>query len=128
MLVAEVFEGLGRAEDAIAYARAELADPFNYSVASKLRSGQLLGRCHAARGEHSLSVAAFDAAIEQAKEGLWLRSEAVTVLGRAVAGKEAGGIGGHWPAATGIKRMREVLGRMELGVSEREMLEVPLLG
>ena len=38
-------------------------DKFNFTSPSKMRAGQLLGRCHAALGQQSLSATAFDAAI-----------------------------------------------------------------
>ena len=63
VLAGEVLERQERHEDAIIWAQAELADPFVISNASKLRAGQLLGRAHAARGQHALAIAAFDAAV-----------------------------------------------------------------
>ena len=38
------------------------------------RSGRVLGRCHAAMGQHELSAAAFDASIELTKTGRLLMS------------------------------------------------------
>ena len=40
----------------------------------QIRAGRLLGRCHAALGQHALSVAAFEAATQLAKAGGYLVS------------------------------------------------------
>jgi hypothetical protein len=121
MLVAEVFEQQGRHADAIQFAQTDLQDHHNFSVVSKVRAGRVLGRCHAALGQHTLSVSAFDAAIELAQSRQLLLSEALSVRGRAVAGRNgAGGSGLHWDEETGKQRLVEVMGRMQ---GPREVLE-----
>ena len=82
--------------------------------------GRLLGRCHAALGEHTLSVAALDAALQLAKTGELMYSEALTVRERAQAGKAAAaagasssGSGLHWDEYTGKQQLMEVMGRMQ---------------
>ena len=60
-LIAEAMEQEGRLQDAVRMARAEIADPFVFNSASRIRAGRLLGRCHAAQGQHSLSAAALAA-------------------------------------------------------------------
>ena len=105
------------------WARAELADDFNRNALSCIRAGQLLGRGHAAKGEHALSVSAFDSAFEMAKQGRHVWSELLTVRGRAAAGSKADGAAGHWPRHTGSGRLEEALGRMEV----REDYRVALL-
>ena len=75
-------------------------------------AGQLLGRCHAARGEHELSVSAFNEALKLAKMGRYLLSEYLTVRGQALAGQGAGGAGRHWSKQEGQRRLVEVAGRM----------------
>ena len=60
-LVAECFEQHGMLEAAIKWARAELADPLVINSPSRIRAGRLIGRAHAALGQHELSTAAFDA-------------------------------------------------------------------
>jgi hypothetical protein len=114
------------------FAQAELQDSFNFNAASKVRAGRVLGRCHVALGQHTLSVSAFDAAISLAKRGHFLLSEALTVRGRAQAwrGKACssdnaiGGSGLHWDERTGKLRLEEVMGRMQ---GAREPLQL-LLG
>jgi hypothetical protein len=114
------------------FAQAEIQDSFNFNAASKVRAGRVLGRCHVALGQHTLSVSAFDAAISLAKRGCFLLSEALTVRGRAQAwrGKgcssdgDVGGGGLHWDERTGKQRLEEVMGRMQ---GAREPLEL-LLG
>jgi hypothetical protein len=103
---------------------AELQDQFNFNASSKVRAGRVIGRCHAALGEHALSVSAFDAAIELARRGRFLLSEALTIRDRALAGQGAGGIGLHWDEPTGKQRLSEVMGRMQ---GPREPLQM-LLG
>ena len=82
----------------------------------------MIGRCHAALGEHALSVSAFNAAIELARRGRFLLSEALTIRDRALAGQGAGGL--HWDEREGKQRLVEVMGRMQ---GPREPLEM-LLG
>ena len=79
----------------------------------------MLGRCHAALGQHELSAAAFDASIELTRTGRLLMSEALAVRGRALAGRGAGGTGGHWSEGNGRDRLVEVLARMQLGEADR---------
>jgi hypothetical protein len=125
VLVAEVFEQQGRPADAIRFAQTDLQDYHNLSVVSKARAGRVLGRCHAALGQHMLSVSAFDAAIELAQSRKLLLSEALAVRGRAAAGRnEDGGGGLHWDEVTGKQRLAEVMGRMQ---GPREALERALL-
>jgi hypothetical protein len=125
VLVAEVFEQQGRHADAIRFAQTDLQDYHNCSAVSKVRAGQVLGRCHAALGQHMLSVSAFDAAIELAQSRKLLLSEALSVRGRAAAGKNgAGGGGVHWDDETGKQQLAEVMGRMQ---GPREALQRALL-
>jgi hypothetical protein len=102
------------------FAVAELQDCFNFSASSKVRAGRVIGRCHAALGEHALSVSAFDAAIDLARRGRFLLSEALTIRDRALAGQGAGGDGLHWDEPTGKHQLSEVMGRMQ---GPREPLE-----
>jgi hypothetical protein len=114
VLVAEVFEQQGRHADAIRFAQTDLQDHHNLNVASKMRAGRVLGRCHATLGQHMLSVSAFDAAIELAQSRKLVLSEALAVRGRAVSGRnELGGSELHWDESTGKQRMVEVMGRMQ---------------
>ena len=55
------------------FAAAEIQDCFNFSAASKVHAGRVIGRCHAALGEHALSEAL---TIELARRGRFLLSEA----------------------------------------------------
>jgi hypothetical protein len=121
VLVAEVFEQQGRHADAIRFAQTDLQDYHNLNAVSKVRAGRVLGRCHAALGQHMLSVSAFDAAIGLARSGKLLLSEALSVRGRAAAGRN-GAEGGqlHWDEETGKQRLAEVMGRMQ---GPREALE-----
>jgi hypothetical protein len=106
------------------YAVAELQDQFNFSASSKVRAGRVIGRCHAALGEHALSVSAFDAAIELARRGRFLLSEALTIRDRALAGQVVGKNELHWDEREGKQRLAEVMGRMQ---GPREPLDT-LLG
>ena len=78
----------------------------------------MLGRCHAALGQHELSAAAFDASIEMTRTGRLLMSEALGVRGHWLAGMEArtgaaGAVGGvQWSKTTGRARLAEVVSRM----------------
>jgi hypothetical protein len=59
-------------------------------------------------------VSAFDAAIELAQSRKLLLSEALSVRGRAAAGRNGAGDGGlHWDEETGKPRLVEVMGRMQ---------------
>ena len=110
------------------FAQADLQDCFNFSASSKVRAGRVLGRCHAALGQHMLSVSAFDSAISLAKRGRFLFSEALTVRGRVLAGQgrsigsepAVSGSGLHWDERTGKQRLEEMMGRMQ---GAREPLE-----
>jgi hypothetical protein len=106
------------------FAAAEIQDCFNFNAASKVAAGRVIGRCHAALGEHILSVAAFDAAIELAKRGRFLISEALAIRGRALAGRAGegivGGSGLHQDEQEGKQQLSEVMGRMQ---GPREPLE-----
>jgi hypothetical protein len=114
VLVAEVFEQQGRHADAIRFAQTDLQDHHNLNVSSKVRAGRVLGRCHAALGQHMLSVSAFDAAIGLARSGKLLLSEALAVRGRAATGRNgAGGSGLHWDEEAGKQRLVEVMSRMQ---------------
>ena len=95
------------------FAVAELQEKFNFNAASKVRAGRVIGRCHAALGEHALSVSALDAAIVLARCGRFLLSEALAIRDRALLGQGAGGSGLHWDEAAGTQRLVEVAGRMQ---------------
>jgi hypothetical protein len=126
VLVAEVFEQQGRHAEAIRFAQTDLQDYHSFNVPAKVRAGRVLGRCHAALGQHALSVSVFDAAIELAQSRKLLLSEALSVRGRALSGRSggAGGSGGQWDVATGKQRLAEVMGRMQ---GPRDVLERALL-
>jgi hypothetical protein len=125
VLVAEVFEQQGRYADAIRFVQIDLQDCHNLNVPSKVRAGRVLGRCHAALGQHMLSLSAFDAAIDLAQSRKLLLSEALAVRGRASAGRNwASGSELHWDESTGKQRLAEVMGRMQ---GPREVLERALL-
>jgi hypothetical protein len=125
VLIAEVFEQQGRHADAIRFAQTDLQGYHNFNVPSKVRAGRVLGRCHAALGQHALSVSAFDAAIELSQLRKLLLSEALAVRGRAAAGRNGTGGGElHWDETTGNQRLAEVVGRMQ---GPREALERALL-
>jgi hypothetical protein len=125
-LLAEVFEGDGRHADAIAFAQAELQSVHSFNLPSKVRAGRVLGRCHAAMGQHALSVAAFDAAIDLAKAKRFLLSEALSVRGRVLTAKGSGeGHGCHWDEHMQNQQLEEVMGRMQ---GPRELLEKLMRG
>jgi hypothetical protein len=106
------------------FAAAEIQGWFNFSAASKVRAGRVVGRCHAALEEHALSIAAFDAAIELARRGRLLLSEALSIRGRVLAGRSGEGAGGgsglHWDEREREQQLSEVMGRMQ---GAREPLE-----
>jgi hypothetical protein len=95
---------------------------FNLNAASKVRAGNVLGRCHVALGEHALSVSAFDAAIELAKRGRFLLSEALLIRDRVLAGRGTGKGTMHWDEQKGGQRLAEVMGRMQGGREPLELL------
>jgi hypothetical protein len=125
-LIAEVLQWQGRYKEAISFAVAELQADFNFNAASKVRAGRVLGCCHAAIGEHALSVSALDAAIELARRGGFLLSEALAIRDRALAGTRGAGSGLDWDERTKKQRVEEVMGRMQ-GPREplRELLRAP---
>ena len=99
----------------------------------KARAGRLLGRAHAARGEHALACAALEAALQTAKCGALLYSEALVVrqaalLGKAAQahamtdGRDGSGSMQNWAEQTG--RLTEVMGRMR---GDKQLLEKLLL-
>merc|ERR1712205_201722 len=106
------------------------------NMPSIVRAGRLLGRCHAALGQHTLAVAALEAAIGGAKIGELVFSEALTVRTRALVSKAAGatvnvnadggsnGGGAYWSEAEGKRRLQEMMGRMDC---ERPLLEKLML-
>jgi hypothetical protein len=100
-----------------------LQDQFNFSASSKVRAGRVIGRCHVALGEHALSVSAFDAAIELARRGRFLLSEALIIRDQALAGQVVGENELHWDEREGKRRLAEVMGRMQ---GPREPLEMLL--
>eukprot|EP00935_MAST-01C_sp_MAST-1C-sp1_P001079 g1079.t1 len=92
------------------------------NVISKARAGRLLGRLHAALGEHALSLAALDAALATTKLGKLLFSESLTVRARVLVGKAATAdatgaeqSSAHWDMETEMERLQEVIGRMDGG-------------
>ena len=95
---------------------------------SKVAGGRLLGRCHAALGEDTLSVVALDAALEAARTGGFLLSEALCVKEKALLGRAAACTGGgsrpHWEEQMGKRRLSEVMGRM---IGSKALLEKLLL-
>ena len=58
-------------------------------------------------------MSAFDAAIELAKRGRFLLSEALLIRDRALAGQGAGKGTLHWDEQKGEERLAEVMGRMQ---------------
>ena len=71
-------------------------------------------------------MSAFDAAIDLAKRGRFLLSEALSIRGRVLAGQESqggrsgSGSGLHWDEREGKQRLAEMIGRMQ---GPREPLE-----
>jgi hypothetical protein len=77
-------------------------------------------------GQHTLSVAAFDAAIDLAKSKRFLLSEALSVRGRVLVAKGSGeGHGCHWDEHMQKQQLEEVMGRMQ---GPRELLEKLMRG
>jgi hypothetical protein len=125
VLVAEAFEQQGRHVDAIRFAQTDLQNYHNLYAPAKVRAGRVLGRCHAAMGQHMLSVSAFDAAIDLARSRKLLLSEALSVRGRAAAGEDgASNNGQYWDKEVGKQQLEEVMGRMQ---GPREVLERTLV-
>ena len=125
-------------DDALRFARAEIADELVHNSPSRIHAGLVLGRCHAKLGQHSLSVAAFESASQLAEQGRYLVSGVLAARARAVAGREAGGDtgagaagGGQWSEAVGRQRVAEAVERMVGGgaskAEERAALGAALL-
>ena len=74
-------------------------------------------------GEHALSCAALDAALESARTGELLFSEALAVRARALVGKAAAA-SPHWDIGTGKQRVLDVMKQMD---GDRVLLEKLLL-
>ena len=79
----------------------DISAPNNHNYATKIRAGQLLGRCHAAKAEHAMAASALDAALQLAKSGgeeggIFLLPELLTVRERAMVGIAANGKAPHW--------------------------------
>ena len=135
LLVGEVLELQQRHLEVIDWAQAELQNDNNINIPMKARAGRLLGRAHAALGQHSLSVAALEAAIQASRGGELLLSESLTLrerahLGKAAAAKNAGsGSGQNWDAEMGRQHLDEMMGRMGAGKGgeRRALLEKLLL-
>ena len=92
-----------------------MQDPLNFGAVSKCRAGCALGRCHAALGQHELSQAAFEAALELAQTGRYVLQEALVVRALALAGRVSGSTGAagrHWDVNEGRARLAEVAARM----------------
>ena len=81
---------------------------------SKICASRVLGRVHAAKGEHVLSVSALNSALEAAKTGELLLSEALVVRGRSRIGRELElkGSSGHWDEAMAAELTSELMARM----------------
>ena len=108
---------------------ASLKEPVNTNSFSRLRAGRLLGRVHAALGEHSLAVAALDAAMESARSCGMLLSEALTVRERARLGQQqaaaanhGGGSPHYWDTYTCKQRLAGGMGRMGGGTLLERLL------
>ena len=106
------------ASNNLATCQAELGDQYNMHSGSKACAARVLGRCHAAQGQHSLAVAALDEAIEMARTQKLLLSEALSIRDRAHARRGAAGAGAagsqlHWDERTAKERLEEVMGRMQ---------------
>ena len=97
------------------------------NVVVKARASRLLGRCHAALGDHMLSVAALDAAMQVTRTGELIFSESLTARTRALVGKEAGWSSPHWSEYAATQRLLELTGRMESSENNRALAEKLLL-
>ena len=124
-------------EDAIRFARAEIADELVHTACRKSTQGSCWQMPRQA-GQHSLSVAAFESASQLAEQGRYLVSSVLAARARAVAGREAGGDtgagaagGGQWSEAVGRQRLAEAVERMVGGgaskAEERAALGAVLL-
>merc|ERR1712216_1021124 len=113
VVVAELMEKHGRTAETVIWAQTALQEPLSLNVPIKTRAGRLLGRAHAKQGDHMLSAAALDSALQATKTGELLFSEALVVRARALVGKAAAAVTPHWSDYTGKQRLAEVMGRME---------------
>ena len=81
-------------------------------------------------GEHTLSCAAIDAALDATKTAKLLLSESLTARARVLVGRAAAtaaaeeGSGPHWGDSVGKQRLSEVMGRMG---GDKQLLEKLLL-
>ena len=111
------------------FATAEIGNPDIFNAPTKCRAGLVLGRAHAALGQHALCASALDAVIELAKSSRLLFSEGLAVGSRARLGKAAAAAGQeagvHWGEQTCEQRLEEVMARMGEG---REPIRALLLG
>ena len=91
LLCVEAFEVAGRPSDALQYALADLQDPSsNFVKSSLVRSGRVLGRCHAALGQRELSSAALEAAMQHARTHRLLWSESLVAREMGLQQQESG--------------------------------------
>ena len=97
---------------------------FNFNGVSKARAGRVLGRCHAAQGQHTLSVSALDAALQLASTGQWLAETVLALRAQVVAGRAAGSAAGGENSAV-RQRLAVAVARMQLGgeAARAEVLE-----
>eukprot|EP00935_MAST-01C_sp_MAST-1C-sp1_P000286 g286.t1 len=116
-LIAEAFEKEGRLDEAVTWARAELVFESNHNCTSKARAGRVLGRCHAALEESTLSEAAFESALALAKSRRLLLTEALTVRAWAQAAAAAG-----CDSAKRQQRLGDMLQRLSGDEALREAL------
>ena len=107
----------GRPAEAIRYAQAEVADDLVHNIPMRSQAGRVLGTCHAALGQPSLSRSAFDAALQLAKPGRFLWSEALVLRGRALAERELGSATA-FDEAQARQGVAEVVSRMHVGRGE----------
>ena len=96
---------------------------FNFNGISKARAGRVLGRCHAAQGQHALSASSLDAVLQLASTGRWLMETVQTLRAQVVAGRAAGsasralGAGGE---EAGRERLAAAVARLQLGGEEAQ--------
>ena len=150
-LLAEVFEERRRFDEACEFAQCELeCDDYNCSYTSKIRARVVLGRCHAALGQHAQAVAVFDEALvsgllydawraqidsnanhhqEAAQVGQYLISAALVVKARvaAAAGRHESSEGLYWDAHTGQTRLAEAMAQL-VGSKEAGAPKLPTCG
>ena len=107
-------------------AQAELQEHRSFNTPSRVHASRVLGRNHAAAGQHDLAVAAFDAALTLSQSRQLALSEALTIRERALAGQRAeadassGAVALHWSDADRKQRLAEVKERMD---GPRELLD-----